>query len=782
MIVDFLEAADGTPLTKTFVRNDDGTFDTVPYPQVYHVTSHRFDVQNIREFYNVLVEQAEKNHCMLKGELDRDLTNETRAGHTDPTMRTGFIVLDLDFEDGWESVDAFLYDVDPELANVSYVLHHSASSGIKYGKGLRSHVIMMLDQPMLPGTLKHWLRRANLRTPKLKERTSLTAAGTALKWPLDITTCQNDKLIYIAPPVCQNFEDPIDERLEFIKKQRDRLNTKEVIKRVNIPATDKLQADQVAALRKAEDKPPLRPRYQKAGSIEVQTNHDKAQVTSWKTARGFTYVNLNGGDSWGYYFPEHDPEILFNFKGEDNVYLRALDPDFYEAYKELLHAKLQHDDTSEADIVPYAIHDVDRDQYVKVLRYPKEDHLELYYTASKAKLVDFMKQYSAPIPEYVEDWTIEFAPQNDKRFDEENKWVNMFSPTPLMKYAQSANKPENVPPVVAKTLLSICGDDMECVEHFLNWLAYIFQYRQKAKTAWLFQSVQGVGKGQFFDRILLPIFSNEYCITNSAMSFGEIYNSQFEKALIIWMDEFKPDSGPHNNQILDKMKNLITEPTMQYRRMHANPYNGPSFSNVIVTSNYHDAIRLEPSDRRWNVPPYQETKIQYTDEELRRMSDEAPEFAAFLEHYEANVERACKPILTDARTKLIRISTSSHEEFFKAFAKGDLAYFIEYVSEKSVTTPDRMRAETYNDTVFQWLKEADAGAQSFMDINGLTFLYNWLHADRAKPNKVRKMCDVHNLDRMGSYYVTYFKYSEEETDFFWDRFRHRLPENEDMLH
>jgi hypothetical protein len=53
-------------------------------------------------------------------------------------------------------------------------------------------------------------------------------------------------------------------------------------------------------------------------------------VTGVRRARGFVYLNLNGGDSWGYYFPESNPEILRSFKGEPPVRLADIAPDFWE--------------------------------------------------------------------------------------------------------------------------------------------------------------------------------------------------------------------------------------------------------------------------------------------------------------------------------------------------------------------------------------------------------------------------------------------------------------------
>ena len=42
------------------------------------------------------------------------------------------------------------------------------------------------------------------------------------------------------------------------------------------------------------------------------------------------YLNLNGGDSWAYFFPESNPEILYSFKGEPPVRLANIAPRLWE--------------------------------------------------------------------------------------------------------------------------------------------------------------------------------------------------------------------------------------------------------------------------------------------------------------------------------------------------------------------------------------------------------------------------------------------------------------------
>jgi hypothetical protein len=62
----------------------------------------------------------------------------------------------------------------------------------------------------------------------------------------------------------------------------------------------------------------------------LPANPEPATVTGVRRARGFVYLNLNGGDSWGYYFPESNAEIVRSFKGDPPVRLSDIAPGLWE--------------------------------------------------------------------------------------------------------------------------------------------------------------------------------------------------------------------------------------------------------------------------------------------------------------------------------------------------------------------------------------------------------------------------------------------------------------------
>jgi hypothetical protein len=191
----FLEAAE--PLTKRFVRATDGTIQTDSYPHVVHFKSHVEEITSVHALYDAIQKHATLGHCLLKGQLLKPLNFESRAGSTNSETPTELLILDVDG----------LPDHTPErimnkmhMSHVDYVLQYSASQGVIPKKGLSCHIFILLDRPVLPSLIKEWLTEQNLE--HFQDYIVLTPSGSALHFPIDITAGQNDKLIYIAPPIC----------------------------------------------------------------------------------------------------------------------------------------------------------------------------------------------------------------------------------------------------------------------------------------------------------------------------------------------------------------------------------------------------------------------------------------------------------------------------------------------------------------------------------------------------------------------------------------------------
>ena len=212
MKVNFLSASDGTPLAKIFEEIAPGTYKETSYPHVAKFNSIERDVTSLQHFYDLIVSCAAEGLCLLKGTLDSVLSNESRAGHTSATAMTTWICLDIDYNVTGQTPRAFLESVAPEFKDVSFIFQKSSSMGIKHHTGWRGHFFILIDTSLSPQALKQWLIERNLNCPTLRPNIGISASGGSLTYPLDVTTCQNDKLLYITNPQCIGFDDPIEER------------------------------------------------------------------------------------------------------------------------------------------------------------------------------------------------------------------------------------------------------------------------------------------------------------------------------------------------------------------------------------------------------------------------------------------------------------------------------------------------------------------------------------------------------------------------------------------
>lgn len=733
---DFLEAANGQPLTKAF-RMIDGKIDVEPYPFVYEINSHRETAEDLEQLFAQIQYHASLGHCLLKGLLREQLVSRSRAGMTMPDTPTQWVLLDLDFDDGWTSIDAFIAELNPDWADVSYIFQHSSSAGIKSKPGLRGHIWILLDEPVAPSVLKLWLRERNLQIPLLSSRMELAANGLTVKWPLDITTCQNDKLIYIAPPwLGPGIKDELQgKRFELVRKDRERGAPPRL---ATTPASiDVLTQQKTDRLREAQGLKPRSATIKPWGSIDLLTNPDRAAVTGVKTARGFTYLNLNGGDSWAYYFPERKPDLVYNFKGEPVVRLRDIDPEFYAKYTEQLNQNRY------GDLHPYVFRERGRDAYFNVLHHVDTGEVEIDITSSKQKLDDFMRQYGKYLPDPIEDWEVVFDPTNIEIIRPNDKWLNLFQPTDYIRYASNLTKTDEIPPVISKILWSICGDQ-ETLDHFLNWLAFIFQTRQRANTAWVFHGVQGTGKGLLLSKVLRPLFGSKHVIEWTTQNLEDQFNAQLETAIFCWMDEFLVSSAKQATMVMNKLKNYVTEEEITIRGMRQNAFQTRNWMNVIIATNHPDPIQLPEHDRRFNVAPPQETPLKLRQEEVDSIEDELPAFASFLYHYSVDAQKARTVLLNDARANMIQAAQSSHERLFQAVRQGDLDWFMDFLRE-SIPLSDTMYYQQFETALANWARYALNDELVPVSRDELLSVYIYIVGHGMTPAKFVRTCHIQRL-------------------------------------
>lgn len=699
MEVHFLEAK--IPLSKTYAQTEEG-IEKQPYPMVKQVSSHREDVETLEEFYAALKYHSRNDHCLLKGKLDRKLDFESRAGAHNALEPTQWICLDFDYLDDETAVEPLLQKMG--LGDVSYIMQYGA--GHEIDKKFSAHLFMLLEEPILPEQLKLWLMEQNLSLDAFERQISLSRSNAALRWPLDIAVAQNHMLIYIAPPKCEGFEDPVEQRMKIVDRNRPKVSLKAAVSDLEADVVEEKKHKKLTELRKKKGLPAKKFATKLMSGIEVLSKPGATMVTDQKEARGFMYLNLNGGDSWGYYHPVDNPEILFNFKGEPNYLTKELVPEYYKAYRKILR-DIQQEEEGERQYLAFL--DRQSDQYFRGVYDPDVTKLELYQTNSVKKVEDFLKQNNQWVGDYIEEWDYVFRFDDSRICSPEERFANRYRETELLKSARNLKPPKSFPPTVYKILNSVTGNNREAVSRLINWLAFIIQKRERSQTAWVFNGVQGTGKGLLVHKILAPILGPDVVQVKPMSSLDEPYNAYMEHCVLLMLDETKRDQVSRNQKARAKLYQAITDPVIPIRAMRTDHYMAKNYMNVIVASNHRDSIEIEKTDRRFNVGDFQNDRLMVTDEEINSLESELEDFTAVLANVNIDMHKVRTPMQSDSRDTMKTLSMNSIQTLLEAVNDGDLQALIDLVPTPKLST-DAVQTMTA-DHVRKVLREGEALAK-----------------------------------------------------------------------
>lgn len=729
----FFLAAD-TPLTKAFTVLKDGTVEKSSYPLVRNFTSHRHDVNGVEALYKALQQHAPKGHCLLKGTLQKALKNESRAGSTDSFAETQWLCFDLDKVSGFASIDEFLTTIG--MGDVSYVVQYSSSYAITHNSKpldtrLSAHVFVWLETPVSAKLLKQWLIQLNFDHPKLANELRLTASTNSLSYGLDITTCQNDKLLYITPPVLNGagLADTLGkQRIKLINKAKKTysLDPRTIAsKATNVARVEK----KVNELREQAGMPARRKAAFKTDpklNVEYLAKPDQAVVTGVKHERGFVYLNLNGGDSWGYFFPEDAPEVLQNFKGEPNYLLKEIAPDFYQQYKSQLssardeHLLANNEKQREQGRYYLAFRDFNTSSYFNGWYDRDTDELVLKQAKSEKQLRDFLAQYGLELGEFVPDWRVVFDPHNTSTIDIDERLINRYKPSPFEYLELRPPKPTpNIFRVIAHALgcVSELPEDDEVFLHFINWLAFIVQKKRPAGTCWVLHGTTGTGKGVMWNRIVRPLLGEENTQIKRTENLGSEYNGWMENSVLTLIDEV------HMSQLLGakllnaKLKSWIVEPFLNIEEKYQIAHQARNYNNFLFYSNEVDPVHIDHNDRRFNVANFQHQKLQgVNDAFLKTLDAELEDFYMLLMQYAVDEHAVRTPLQTEARSEMMSISRNAIDVVVDNLLAGHLTFFFDQLpDDEGILTPlQGIQLDGYKSVLREWLDSAIAGKPHVM--------------------------------------------------------------------
>lgn len=739
MQVNFLSA--GRPIVKQYGLSPRKQIKKESYPNVHRFSSYDYEIENIEDFYEAVKAHAEAGNCLLKGTLQRPLKGESRAGSTSPESLTRWICLDFDGVSGFDTIDEALNAIG--CGNTDYILQWSAGQSVECPKEeIHCHVFMLLEEETHPSLLKRWLKSINLSVTQFTSQLKLAKSQNALLWPLDITTCQNDKLLYIAPPTfLDGLTDPIQGK-RIIMERRDfrrlELNVS------TLPNEGAIEAQELSELNRLRKEHGLKARRKFKFSTDMDTryleNPEPGQYTGIKTERGFVYLNINGGDSWGYYHPVDNPSFIYNFKGEPVYRTQDLLPAYWEEIK----ARVQNHEPDAGGNVYLAFRDFETATYWNGVYSAADDRIvKLAQAKSESQLRHFMKQHGQPLGDFIPDWDMRFDPHSKSVVDQKNRRVNMYRPSRF--FARPFAFQTEVPPTIARVVHHALGSNDEVYERFLNWLSVIVQSLNMTQTAWVLHGTQGTGKGLLFNHILTPLFGEDNVTSRRMEELGSDFTEFMKNRFIVFIDEVQAGDNLFYDKIAAKLKNLIVEPRISVREMYKPSQVMRNYCNLIFASNHARPVSIAPDDRRFNVAAYQPEPIQITGADIEDIASEIGAFYDYLGTRTADKELARRPLDTIDRQRIINASRPSVDIAIDALKEGDYDFFEDMLVGDVATIPAKnlTRYDQFAGLLHKIRKEN----RTKVSRDDLMVILRWC-VDRVpdSPNKFTAFLRHHNLE------------------------------------
>ena len=734
---------------------------TTPYPLTKNFTSEHIQIskskKGLHDLLKHLQTQAASGACLHKGLLKRPLINESRAMMADRVASTELLILDIDgiqmptsqSPDVRTISEKIIAQLPECFQDISYIAQASASLGLKKDK-ISLHLFFLLEQPTQPKILKEWFKLLNYETDILSSQLSLSANGQSLCYKLDPSVAENSKIIYIAPPTFKdNIQDPISgDRFVIIERGSPTLDPRPLLIHVNPERVHNLGVQVKDNLRKKLNLPKKSSKLSTVSiggeSQEVLQNPDKMTIEVSRVNEPYVNCNVNGGDSNGYYFVLTNPHYMYNFKGEPVWEIQKADPDFYRNIFEIFADKIDQD----KKLRPVALRDFYTDTYFNgVYDESIEQFTDSYplTPTNKQAIDDFMRTHNRPSLDYVPDARVVFDPTNDKgiQLDEAPYYVNLYRKTKYMLNQEehvseltygTADKLHTITPRIATLISHVLGDGKTEFEHFVNWIAYIYQNKQKAMTAWIFTGVPGTGKGLLIHKVLKPLFGEQQVPMRALENIEEQFNLYLRTALFLAVDEFRMGDAGSIGKMADKLKHQITEPNLTIRAMRSNQIELPSFCNFIFLTNRADAVKIEEGDRRYNVAPRQEKKLDVVHVDLLSNIDDIEKelyiFAGVLHKFQVDQRMAHTALENEAKIQMKNISMSVLEEFAAAIRQRNLEYFTEILDIPLTNTFDAGGISTAQRYLKHWL--AEVGTEIIIPMSQFKLVYDVLTDTRNK--------------------------------------------------
>jgi hypothetical protein len=780
------------------------------YPLAGKVTVHeeKLDLAEagVEGYRELLLNHAAEGHALYKGLMTKLLKHESRRGMTDKEARTEFLVLDVDgldmdvkigkpatSADVQRVADMVIQMLPAALHETSYVAVASSSFGLDKTKQ-SVHIHFLLKNPIAHRALKQWLDGVNYTQNDIYEKLSLTPSRTRVKNIVDSCLGEPARIVYIAPPYFgpkqQNPFDDNTQRFVAVKKANELLD-------MDAELAEMHKREGVIRLRREQKRKEclkaagLPTRQHKIKSVMMGDGERCAVISDPPECSLFyaydtdEFVRYNMGEKKNnaFYVRRDNPEVVFSFIPEEQPFLfRAADPQGYAEHVAKYgegSAKVINSDTGEVrNVVREMFIEQTHDQFVTIEYDPENDELVDYQERRNAEVAkEWMKFHGRIEPDPVPPiWAIYDPTESRALYEKDGRqYVNTFrapkflkAPTididhePWMRYG-CAFLLRRECPVICEVILNMLGDCDKMFEHFINWMAYIVQHKKKAETAFFVHGEQGTGKGLFHKRVVRPIFGR-YTVMNTLENIADDkFNDWLAETLFCVVDEFNMrGSSSNQTKVGSKLKNYITEPKLQLRKMQVSMYEVDFFANFLFASNDTDAFTMHDK-RRITMCPKQKRTLESRIETLKvrpeefddLIEEELPYFAGYLHMCKVNVQQAKSILVTSAREEVLEASMNAVDRFFDNLANGNFEPFLDLIDKptRNLDVNEQVALTKIKAFLTANLEHINTGQPCYIHKDDIRLLYQYMSGRPVTDVRLGRMLSTHEIEQQRSYYA-----------------------------
>jgi hypothetical protein len=283
--------------------------------------------------------------------------------------------------------------------------------------------------------------------------------------------------------------------------------------------------------------------------------------------------------------------------------------------------------------------------------------------------------------------TIKFEPSKPSEYWSESEMFEVFN---MFQESQTLRKRGKVPPVkeiawhrvphIEATFNNVFPEK-EHRDYFVNWLGYILQRREKARTAVIsLGATQGVGKGTIWETIIEYAVGSHYTLEIGNEDLKSQFNGLFEGKLFVLANEIKGDFRD-GNSIYAKLKRAIADKNMIVENKKVNKYQVENYLNFWFNSNEELPVQIDKQDRRYSVFPTSTIKLDHIADVKfgltpsafkKKIIEERDTFLDMLMGLVIDEQKATTPLETEAKKRVIEGSTPKKTLLKEAILSKDM--------------------------------------------------------------------------------------------------------------